>query len=94
MDLRGHSDVCDYQFICSGESDRQTRAIADAIEAKCRQAGKVKPFAIEGKQTGHWILLDYGATVIHIFYLYLRDFYALEEMWPNAKFIDVKATQT
>jgi ribosome-associated protein len=91
LDLRGQSDLCDYQFICSGENERQTRAIAEAIEARCKQAGGVRPVAVEGKQSGNWILIDYGSTVIHVFYNYLRDYYALEELWPKAKFLDIPA---
>ncbi len=87
LDLRGVSDLCDYQFICSGENERQTRAIAEAIEARCRQVGGIRPVAIEGKQSGNWILLDYGSTLVHIFYNYLRDYYALEQLWPKAKFV-------
>ena len=39
LDLRGQSDLCDYQFICSGENERQTRAIAEAIEQRCKEKG-------------------------------------------------------
>lgn len=87
MDLRGISDMADFQFICSGDNDRQTRAIADAIEEKCKASGNLKPVAIEGKQSGNWILMDYGSTLIHIFCNPVRDFYALESLWPNAKMI-------
>lgn len=90
IDLRGQSDLCDFQFICSGENERQTRAIADAIEERCRKAGGVRPVAIEGKQSGNWILLDYGSCLVHIFYNYLRDYYALETLWPKAKFVPLK----
>lgn len=89
LDLRGVADLCEYQFICSGENERQTRAIADAIEERCRKVGNIRPFAIEGKQTGNWILMDYGGTLIHIFYNYFRDYYAIEELWPTAKFLKV-----
>jgi len=89
MDMRGHSDLCDFQFICSAENNRQCQAIADAIEAHCKAAG-VRPVAVEGKQTGNWILLDFGATVIHVFFNYLRDYYALEQLWPKAKHLDWK----
>lgn len=89
LDLRGVSDMCDYQFICSGDNERQTRAIADAIEARCREVGGVRPVAIEGKQSGNWILLDYGSTIVHIFFSYLRDYYALEQLWPKAKSLPV-----
>lgn len=87
QDMRGVSDLCDYQLICSGENERQTRAIAEAIEERCRKTGGVRPVAIEGKQTGNWILLDYGSCLVHVFYNYLRDFYALEQLWPKAKFV-------
>jgi ribosome-associated protein len=90
LDLRGLADFCDFQFICSGENDRQTRAIAEAIEARCKQNG-VRPAAVEGRQTGNWITLDYGSTIVHVFFDYLRDYYALEEIWPKAKFVDLGA---
>ena len=78
------SDLCDYQLICSADNERQTGAIASFIEDTLRTELKAKPAAIEGKTNGHWILLDYGAVNIHIFYDYLRDYYALEEIWPKA----------
>ncbi len=93
LDLRGVSELCDFQFICSGENERQTRAIADAIEERCRKLGGVRPVVIEGKQTGNWILLDYGSTLIHIFYNYLRDYYALESLWPKAKLLNTGAAK-
>src|SRR5690606_8309635 len=87
MDLRGQSDLADVQFVCSGDNNRQTRAIAEAIEARCKQLG-IRPVAVEGKQAGNWILMDYGSTLIHIFFDYLRDYYALEQLWPKAKHLD------
>lgn len=87
MDMRGVSDMADFQFICSGDNDRQTRAIADAIEERCKSLGGIKPVAIEGKQSGNWILMDYGSTLVHIFCAPVRDFYALESLWPSAKLI-------
>lgn len=90
LDLRGVSDLCDFQFICSGDNERQTRAIADAIEDRCKKLGGFRPAAIEGKQTGNWILLDYGSTLVHVFFGPLRDYYALESLWPKAKFLPVK----
>ena len=88
LDMQGASDVCDYQFICSGENNRQTQAIADAIHMSCKSQG-VQPVAVEGKQTGNWILMDYGSTVVHVFFDYLRDYYAVEELWPKAKHLKI-----
>ena len=90
LDLKGRSDLCDYQFICSGDTDRQTAAICGAIEDALRVEGKIKPYAIEGKASGNWILLDYGSLSVHIFIDHQRDYYALEQLWPNVKFIDLE----
>lgn len=89
IDVRGHSDFCDFHFICSGENERQTRAIADAIEERCLKFGGLKPVAVEGKQTGNWIVMDYGSFLIHIFYNYLRDYYGIEQLWPKARFTEL-----
>lgn len=89
QDLSRKSDVCEYQVICSGSSDRQTQAICGAIENAVRMKGGGKPLAIEGKQTGHWILLDYGSVIVHIFLDEIRSYYALEELWPDAEAVQV-----
>ena len=89
QDLRGLSDVCSFQLICSGSSDRQTKAICKGIEDVLKEQAKTRPIAVEGRQNGHWILLDYGATIIHVFNNEIRDYYAIDELWPAAKAIDV-----
>lgn len=87
IDLRGVSEICDFQFVCSGDNDRHTRAIADAIEEHCKKEAGIRPFAVEGKQSGNWILLDYGSTLVHVFFNEVRDYYAIETLWPKAKVI-------
>ncbi|HYX39307.1 MAG TPA: ribosome silencing factor [Oligoflexus sp.] len=82
--IEGKSSLCDYQVICSGSNERQTQAIAGHIEEVLREKKAGKPLAIEGKQTGHWILMDYGHTMVHIFLDSIRDYYALERLWPDA----------
>jgi ribosome-associated protein len=91
QDLRGHSDLCEYQLVCSGDNDRQTRAIAEEVEAKCKKLG-LRPIAVEGKQSGNWILIDFGSLLVHVFLEGLRDFYALESLFPQAKFVQLPAT--
>lgn len=81
--IEGKSSLCDYQVICSGGNERQTQAIAGHIEEVLRQKNAGKPLAIEGKQTGHWILMDYGPTMVHIFLDSIRDYYAIERLWPD-----------
>jgi ribosome-associated protein len=92
QDLRGLSDMCQYQLICSGTNERQTQAICQGIEDQLRKVG-LRPLAIEGKQTGQWILVDYGSVLIHVFFNYIRDYYSLEELWPGARFVDLPANQ-
>ncbi len=88
QDLTGKSSICDYQVVCSGSNERQTQAICSYIEDVLREQKAGKPLAIEGKQTGHWILMDYGNVMVHVFLDSIRDFYAVERLWP-----DVSTTQ-
>lgn len=89
-DLQGISDLTRYTIICSGGSDRQVKAIAEAIRSTLKEQDKTIPFAVEGLQTGNWILLDYGTVIVNIFLEYIRNYYALEQLWPNAKQVDLE----
>lgn len=77
------TSIADYFIICSGSTDRQTRAIADAIEERLARDG-VKSKLTEGTNAGRWILLDYGDFIIHIFTDDCRRFYGLERLWGDA----------
>lgn len=90
LDMRGVTLIADYFFICHGNSTTQVRAIADNIEEKLKEQG-VMPLRREGVADAHWILLDYGHCVIHIFTEEDRNFYGLERLWGDAKRIDVLA---
>lgn len=83
LDLDAVSDFTEYFLICSGASDRQVQAIADAIVESLRREGR-RPLAIEGYKHGTWVLLDYGDLVAHIFDEKTRRFYALERLWADA----------
>jgi ribosome-associated protein len=83
LHTKEHSSVADYFVICSGRSDTQVQAIADAIEARMRADG-VRPLAIEGREHGKWALLDYDDIVVHVFYTPIRAFYDLERLWVRA----------
>ncbi|MFK7871856.1 MAG: ribosome silencing factor [Oligoflexales bacterium] len=89
FDVRGLSDVCDTQMICSAQSTKQVQAIADHIEAVCRQQAHLRPASVEGKNSGNWILLDYGAVIVHVFMSEMRSYYALESLWKNAETIEL-----
>ena len=84
QNLANKSGLCDYQIICSGSNERQTQAISSHIEELLRGQKLGRPYAIEGKQTGHWILMDYGNILVHVFLDTIRDFYALDKLWTDA----------
>ena len=83
LDISRFSSFADYFIICSGKSSRQVQGIADNIEDTLRDSG-FKPLGVEGKRDGHWVLMDYGDVVIHIFYEPVRSFYDLESLWADA----------
>ena len=90
LDLQGLTSIADVFIICSGRSNRQVNAIADSIVARLKKH-KIKPLSVEGTGKGHWILLDYGHVVIHVFYEPVRQFFDLEGLWADAKRIKTPA---
>jgi ribosome-associated protein len=83
LDLRELSSVTDTFVICSGSSDTNVRAIADAVEKRLKEEG-VRPFGIEGYREGTWVLMDYIDFVFHIFHFEKRLVFALEDLWKDA----------
>ncbi len=83
------SSVADYFFICSGSSSRQVQAIAEQILEKVKKTSGFLPLGIEGKPQGHWVLIDYGDVVIHVFYKPVREFYDLEGLWSEAETVQL-----
>ena len=75
--------VTDYFLITGGTSTRQVQAIARHLQKTLKER-EMPRYGIEGEQEGHWILLDYGEVVIHIFYQPIREFYDLEGLWVEA----------
>ncbi len=90
LDVSNFSSFADYFIICSGKSSRQVQGIADNLEASLGENG-LKPLGIEGRSEGHWILMDYGEIIIHIFYEPNRSFYDLESLWSEAKKIRLES---
>lgn len=89
LDVRGLTSVSDIFIICSGRSNRQVSAISDHIQVSLKKHA-IQPLSVEGKKEGHWILLDYGHVIIHVFYEPIRAFYDLEGLWIDAKRIETK----
>ena len=88
LEVGPFSSVAEYFFICSGASDRQVRAIADAIEEELTRHGE-KPLAVEGYQKGTWVLIDSADLIIHVFDDETRRFYNLERLWHRAARIEM-----
>ena len=84
LDVRGLTSIADAFLICSGRSNRQVSAIADHIQRFLRDNG-IRALNVEGLKEGHWVLLDYGHVIIHVFYEATRFFYDLEGLWVDAK---------
>jgi len=89
LDVHKLTSVADTFIICSAHSNRQATAIADFISTYLKKKGK-KVLNIEGKKEGHWVLMDYGDVIIHIFFEPLRSFYDLEGLWNDAGRIKTK----
>jgi ribosome-associated protein len=88
LDLQGLISFADSFIICSGRSHRQVSAIAEFVEQNLKAKG-IKPLGIEGLRAGHWVLMDYGDVVIHVFFEPIRIFYDLEGLWSDARRIEV-----
>ena len=73
----------DHLLICSGASDRQVGAIADAIQRQLRDSG-VRPIHVEGANRADWVLIDYGDFVVHVFTEERRAYYGLDSLWGDA----------
>lgn len=93
LELSGLTVIADYFVICSGESTTQVKAVAQFIEATFAQE-RLKPLGIEGVAHSHWILLDYGDVIIHVFEKETRAYYNLEKLWMDAKTIEINEDKT
>jgi ribosome-associated protein len=90
LDVRELTSIADVFIICSGRSNRQVIAIAEHVERQLRKH-KVKPLSVEGTAEGHWVLMDYGHVIIHVFFESVRSFYDLEGLWSDARRIPLPA---
>src|SRR3954468_24482229 len=84
LDISKVSIIADYFVICNGTSDRQVKAIAREIDEKLGDIG-INPVNIEGMTDAKWVLMDYGAVLVHIFDPATREFYRLEQLWSEAQ---------
>jgi ribosome-associated protein len=86
LDLGGLTTMADYFIICSGGSERQLEAIAGGIIGSLRDE-RIRPIGREGRSASHWVLIDFGSVIVHIFTPPERDYYGLEKHWSEARTI-------
>lgn len=85
IDLREVTMITDFFIICTGNSDRQLKAIVEHISEKIREQFGRKVWRVEGNPSGGWVLMDYADIVVHLFTEEQRKYYDLEELWHDGK---------
>jgi len=83
LDVRGICSFADYFVICSGESDRQMKAIDEEVAHILKKEG-ILPHHREGTIDSGWLLLDFGEVIVHIFAPFERELYQLDKLWSQA----------
>ena len=84
LDLRRIVSYTDFFVICSGNTERQAKAIHDAVYYELKHGDGLLPTRSEGDREARWILLDYLDCVVHIFTPEAREYYRLEQLWGEA----------
>ena len=88
VDVVGRVDYTDFLVLMSGRSDRHVLAVADGIEEELSKIAR-RPTAVEGRPQGHWVVLDFGEVVAHVFQEEARSFYDLDTLWQDARRVPV-----
>lgn len=83
IDIAGKTVIADYFVIASGRSSTQVKAIAEGVDEIMSKEEGIEPLRREGLREGRWVVLDYGAVILHIFNDEARDFYCLERLWTD-----------
>ncbi len=89
LHVRELTTIADYFLLVTAGSTTQVQAIYEAIDEAMSKAGR-EPLQVEGRQEGHWILMDYADVIVHIFLADQREFYGLEKFWGDADRVDLK----
>ena len=90
MDMGSASSLCEYFIVMSATSNVRVKSVVDAIEEAVEKKG-VRVSNREGYADGIWVLLDYGAVIVHVFHPETRAFYNLENLWgdvPRRRFFE------
>jgi ribosome-associated protein len=90
VDVKDIASFTDTFAFMSGGSDRQNRAIAEAVEDALKLAGE-RPISREGEANGNWVLLDFGNLVVHVMDEETRRHYNLEGLWNAGRELELPA---
>lgn len=93
VDVRGKVDYADYVVIMSGRSDRQVNALAQGVRQTMKNDHGIQCYGVEGLPQGHWVLMDFGDVIVHIFHQDTRGYYDLEALWIDAARVDLGVEQ-
>ncbi len=88
LEVSSLTTLADYFIICHGGVANHLKSIADEIEEKFNEQD-IKPYSIEGYNTGEWVLMDYSDVIINIFNENTREFYDIEQLWADAPQVDI-----
>lgn len=91
LDVQKMTSLTCYMVVCSGNSNRQTRALADNVFTTLKQKG-YEPRSIEGEKEGEWVLVDCGDVIVHVMLPTTRAYYNLEQLWGETPAKNIRAT--
>lgn len=91
LDMRPVASYTDYFVICTGGTERQTKAIYDQVRETMKRDHRLVPRRVSGERQATWILADYLDVVLHVFTPEARAFYRLEELWGDVPSVEVAA---
>jgi ribosome-associated protein len=83
LDIRRVSGFADYFVLCTAGSERQMRAVYEAVDESLGDEG-ARLLRKEGTPDSGWVLLDFGDVIVHVFSPSQRDYYRLDALWKEA----------
>ena len=84
LDLRGLTAITDFFLVAHGGNERHVGAMRRELEERMAREHGIKPHHVEGTRTSRWVLMDYGAVIVHLFLEERRRYYGLESIWMDA----------